>query len=310
MADSKDNASKGKTYEELMAKAKARVAKIKESAEEKAQAAKKDEVLPQLPQWPEAVRAVPNGFLRSALFGAIKKGARRYMEGEKIASVGGVEIRYTGQRLDQGDLDVWESVLHLTRSQKMGEQCRFTAYALLKMMGKADTGSNREGLHKYLMRLKANAVEVDQEHYSYAGSLIDDVYREKDTHEYVLTLNPQLHPMFSSDQFTHIEWVIRRELSGQPLAQWLHGFYASHAKPHPMRIDTLLELSGSENTSQTSARQKFRKAMDAVAKACRANGQSFSYEIIHSLVYVRKEASDAQKRHLAKRLNGPKKPGI
>ena len=28
-----------------------------------------------LPPWPQSVRAVPNGFLRSALFGAIKPGA-------------------------------------------------------------------------------------------------------------------------------------------------------------------------------------------------------------------------------------------
>ena len=30
----------------------------------------------QLPIWPESTRGVPNGVLRSALFGAIKKGAR------------------------------------------------------------------------------------------------------------------------------------------------------------------------------------------------------------------------------------------
>ena len=35
----------------------------------------------QLPLWPEPVRAVPNGFLRSALFGAIAKGKRRYIDG-------------------------------------------------------------------------------------------------------------------------------------------------------------------------------------------------------------------------------------
>jgi hypothetical protein len=34
----------------------------------------------QLPLWPEPVRAVPNGFLRSALFGAIAKGRRRYID--------------------------------------------------------------------------------------------------------------------------------------------------------------------------------------------------------------------------------------
>ena len=83
----------------------------------------------QLPLWPEPVRAVPNGFLRSALFGAIAKGKRRYIDGEQLAALDGIEIRYTGQRLDQGDLDVWESVLHAVRLQELGSQCRLTSYA-------------------------------------------------------------------------------------------------------------------------------------------------------------------------------------
>ena len=66
-----------------------------------------------LPIWPDAVRAVPNGFLRSALFGTIRRGARRYMKRERIAALEGIEIYYTGERLDQGDLDVWEMILHI-----------------------------------------------------------------------------------------------------------------------------------------------------------------------------------------------------
>ena len=41
----------------------------------------------QLPLWPEPVRAVPNGFLRSALFGAIARGKRRYIDGEQLLSL-------------------------------------------------------------------------------------------------------------------------------------------------------------------------------------------------------------------------------
>lgn len=47
----------------------------------------------QLPIWPEPVRAVPNGFLRSALFGAVRKVRRRYVKGEQLAAVDGVQIR-------------------------------------------------------------------------------------------------------------------------------------------------------------------------------------------------------------------------
>lgn len=253
----------------------------------------------QLPLWPEPTRGVPNGVLRSALFGAIKKGPRRYMKGEQIAALDGIEIRYTGERLDQGDLDVWESVLHVARLQAMGEQCRFTAYSMLKLLGKTDAGSNRETLHKRLMRLKANAVEVQQGRYSYAGSLIDEVYRDKDTHEYVLILNPKLRPLFAADQFTQVDWGVRHALEGQPLAQWLHGYYASHAKPYPVNVATLLKLSGSENGEPRSSRQKLRKALDAVADAGAAHGQPFSYEIKGDLVHVEKKGSGPQRRHLA-----------
>lgn len=66
---------------------------------------------------------MPNGILRSALFGAIAKGKRRYIDGEKLAALDGIEISYTGQRLDQGDLDVWESVLHVMRNQPITAYC-------------------------------------------------------------------------------------------------------------------------------------------------------------------------------------------
>jgi hypothetical protein len=261
----------------------------------------------QLPLWPEPVRAVPNGILRSALFGAVAKGQRRYMDGEQVPALEGIDIRYTGQRLDQGDLDVWESVLHVTRLQNMGEQCRFTAYSLLKLMGKTDSGANRENLHKRLIRLKANAVEIHQGRYSYAGSLIDDVYRDKHTHEYVLTLNAKLRPLFAADQFTQLQWAVRQDLHGQQIAQWLHGFYASHAAPFPVKVETLLKLCGSAATDPHSSKQKLRKALDAVLEASAAHSEGFSYEIKGDLVHVEKRASLSQRRHLAKKAKAKAK---
>jgi hypothetical protein len=264
----------------------------------------------QLPLWPDVMRGVPNGVLRSALFGAIGRGSRRYLTGETIAALDGIDIRYTGQRLDQGDLDVWETVLHIVRLQAMGEQCRFTAFAMLKLLGKTDSGSNRKTLHTRLMRLKANAIEVEQGRYSYAGSLIDDVYRDKETHEYMLILNPKLRALFADDQFTQVDWTVRQALDGKPLAQWLHGYYASHAKPYPVKVETLLKLSGSENDESRSSRQTFRKALDALVEASAANGQPFSYEIRCDLVRVEKTASATQRKHLAKKASHPQKRKI
>ncbi len=262
----------------------------------------------QLPLWPEPVRAVPNGFLRSALFGAIAKGKRRYIDGEQLAALDGIEIRYTGQRLDQGDLDVYESVLHAARLQELGSQCRVTSYALLKLMGKTDTGKNRATLHKRIERLVANAVTVKQGRYTYIGSLIRFAAKDEETQEWVIELDEKLRPLFAGDQFTQVEWAVRHALDGHQLAQWLHGFYASHAKPFPMKVETLLNLSGGENAEPRSGRQKLRKALDAVAEASAAHGEGFSYEIRGDLVYVEKLAKGAQRRHLIKKASKPRKP--
>lgn len=261
----------------------------------------------QLPLWPEPVRAVPNGFLRSALFGAIAKGKRRYIDGEQLAALDGVEIRYTGQRLDQGDLDVWESVLHAVRLQEMGSQCRLTSYALLKLMGLTDTGKNRATLHKRITRLVASALTVKQGRYSYIGSLIAGAAKDEDTQEWVIELDPRLRPLFAADQFTQIEWAVRHELNGQQLAQWLHGFYASHAKPFPMKVETLHRLCGS-GAELRRYRQTLGDALAAVEAASAAHGEGFGFEIRGDLVHVEKRASGPQRRHLAKKAAKPRKP--
>ena len=273
----------------------------------RARIAKREAQEIQLPLWPEPVRAVPNGFLRSALFGAIAKGRRRYINGEELAAIDGVTIRYKGERLDQGDLDVWESVLHAVRLQKLGSKCRVTSYALLKLMGLTDTGKNRATLHARIERLVANAVTVKQGRYTYIGGLIRFAAKDEETQEWVIELDEKLRPLFAADQFTQVEWAVRHELNGKPLAQWLHGIYASHAKPYPMKVETLLRLCGSESELRRY-RQTLGEALDAVAEASAAHGEGFSYEVRGDLVHVEKKAKGTQRRHLARKASKPRKP--
>lgn len=284
-------------------------AKIATRSEKKApQEPKAPAKVVQLPLWPEPVRAVPNGFLRSALFGAIRKGRRRYINGEDLPAIDGVTIRYKGERLDQGDLDVWESVLHAVRLQELGSQCRVTSYALLKLMGKTDTGKTRKILHDRIERLVACAITVKQGRYSYIGSLISGAFKDEETQEWVIELDPRLRPLFAQDQFTLIDWEVRHSLTGHQLAQWLHGYYASHAKPYPVKVETLHQLCGSEAGLMSDFAKKLRKALDAVADACEAQGQPFSYAIKDGLVHVEKRGSGTQRRHLAKKTAKPRKP--
>lgn len=256
-----------------------------------------------LPVWVEAVRAVPNAALRSALFGAIRRGPRRYLQREPVAAIEGLQISYTGLRLDQGDLDVYESLLHLVRHQPMGEPCRVTAYALLKLMGKTDTGKNRDVLHTRITRLRAATIELKQGRYVYIGGLIGEAFKDEETQEWVIVLNPKLRPLFAADQFTQVQWSVRQALAGYQLAQWLHGYYASHADPYPMKVETLHKLCGSEMEQIKHFRAELREALDAVQAA----GGIVSWTIdADDLVHIDSVRTPAQQRHFAKRGRKPR----
>ncbi|AZC67580.1 TrfA-related protein [Pseudomonas chlororaphis subsp. aureofaciens] len=253
-----------------------------------------------LPHWPDSVRRVPNVALRSALFGAISKGHRPYLERVEIHAQGGISIFYTGALLDQGDLDVWETVLHMARAQELGAECRVTAYRLLKELGKTDSGKNRTILDRHLSRMKATALQVRVGDHSYEGSLIHEVYRDHGTRCYVIRLNPMLRVFFLGDQFTDVDWSVRQALHGKPLAQWLHSFYATHANPFAHKVETLHRLCGSRANSLCDFKKDLRRALDAVAGASAAGGRPFSYVIEGDLVRVKITPSPSQQRHLAK----------
>lgn len=272
---------------------------------------------PQLPLWPEPVRGVPNGVLRSALFGAIKRGKRRFIEREPIACLKGVSIIYTGPRLDQSDLDVWEGALHQARTVKLGNRIEFTEKGFLRLIGRGGPRGNnigksdREWLRKVLARLTATAVEVTQGPYTYGGSLIDEYFRDNTSSRYVVILNPRMKALFNRDSYTRVNWGIRHALIGHPLAQWLHGFYSTHAAPIPYKVETLHRLCGSESGERAKTDAERHKAMlgwrdDSLIPALCAlenvssqAGQHFAWEIGGGgLVCVNRDPTASQQKHL------------
>lgn len=255
----------------------------------------------QLPLWPDDQRAVPNGLLRSALFGAVQPSAKRYIDGEYIASLGGIELKYTGQSLDQGDLDVWEAVLHISRQQNLGSKCYTTTYHILSELELTDTGSNRRVLNKRLTRLVATAIELKQGRYEYIGSLITEVNREIVTGKISIVLNPKIIALFQGDQYTLINAKLCRALK-KPLAKWLYRFYSTHAQPHAIKIETIHTLSRSEAKSLNDYKKKtLKNAIEDVSLVSAIYGTKFEYEIKGNLLHVKKSGSTSQIRHLLKK---------
>jgi hypothetical protein len=217
-----------------------------------------------LPLWPEELRVCPSSVLRSALFGVVRRGRRRALEREVLATWEGVTIRYTGWRLDQGDLDVWLAALHLAREYNLGSKIPVTINDMLRIMGRCTGKHDHEWFKGAVARLTACAVEITAGRKTFGGSLIEAFVRDDEIGEHVLFLSPQLSELFEDNDYTRIDWETRRSL-GMDLAKWLHGYIASHRatqkSPHRIGLARLRTLCGSETEELRKFRQQLREAM-------------------------------------------------
>jgi hypothetical protein len=124
------------------------------------EAPKTGEVIP-FPQWGDDRRAAMQAAFRSALFPALnKKQPRRFLEAVHINSVEGVDIFFTGQQFDQSDLDVYLEILNIAKVTLFGIECSFSAYSLLKALGRKTGGDNHRWLHAVLIRLRSGTVDM------------------------------------------------------------------------------------------------------------------------------------------------------
>ena len=248
----------------------------------------------QLPLWPDPVRGAPNSILRSALFGAIRRGRRTFMQREAVASYAGVTILQTGPRLDQADLDVWEQCMHLARTGGLGTRIQFAAYGFLKGIGRSVGGKDIEWLKGAFARLASSVVEIKDGKRVYFGPMLHHGTRDDETGHYCIEINPAIVSLYGSDGWSQVEFEQRKALKRQPLAQWLHGFYTTHAAPYPIKVGTIHRLSGSETKQLFHFRAELREAL---GKPKGVTG--WGWKIDESdLVQISKKPTASQTRHL------------
>ncbi|HPW28101.1 MAG: Replication initiator protein A [Hylemonella sp.] len=251
----------------------------------------------QLPLWAKVCRGVPNSVLRSALFGVVRRGPRSFQQRVQKASVDGVKIIHTGPQLDQADLDVWEQSLQLARTGGLGCRIQFTASQFLKCIGRGNGKSQHEWLKGAFARLAASVVEIKDGHRAYFGAILSHGGRDDQSGRYVIEMNPKLIELYGLDGWSSVEFGQRMALKKRPLAQWLHGYYSSHAKPFPVKVETLHRLCGSQNSSLKGFKQDLKSALEKLEEVT-----NWTWKIDASdLVHLSKLPTASQSRHLLKR---------
>lgn len=262
----------------------------------------------QLPIWPDSVRGGPNALLRSALFAGVPSRFRKILEhrpsaavepeGVVIAAQDGITMLYTGTQLNQYDADVFFEVLQRARRSPLGEAATFAGAEFLRSIGRTKSKQDYEDLDMSLRRLTRGLVDVkwriQGRPLAYTGSLIADFVRETDSRLYRINLSPSIKSLFEPSSYTQIEWDERKRLLRNPLAQWLHSYYSTHAKPFSVTVAFLKKTAG-----QDSARTRdFAKALRVAFAALEAElGWKFEW-LSSDLIQVSRPPSGTQARHL------------
>lgn len=262
----------------------------------------------QLPIWPDRVRGGPNALLRTALFAGVPSRFRKILEhrpsaavepeGVVVASQDGIVMKYTGTQLNQYDADVFFEVLQRARRSPLGEAATFSGADFLRSIGRTASKRDYEDLDMSLRRLTRGLVDVkwriQQRPLAYTGSLIADFIRETDSKLYRITLSHSIKSLFEQSSFTMIEWEQRLQLLRNPLAQWLHSYYSTHAKPFAVTVAFLQKTAGQESARPRDFARALRVAFGILETELQWSVEWLS----PTLVQVTREPSEAQVRHL------------
>ena len=234
-----------------------------------------------LPQIFEDKRAIPNCFLRGALFGMVRKGRRRLVENQPIVTMSQYRISFSGTEMDQNDLELWDTLMYLAKYRNIDSDLRITLYDLCQQMHLSPTKKTYARLVARVERLQFGQVKIKTNNKEFGGSLINNFYIDTNRDgKLVIEYNKKLTPLFVDGDYTLISLDIRNLLSDNQFARWLYNFYESHNKPIPFAINFLQKLCRSEN-SEKDFKYRLKISLEQVKKAQLAinNKSKWDYEI-------------------------------
>lgn len=269
---------------------------LREGLERLRKKAAEDQMRLPFPNWPDDRRAAPNDMVRSALFGVVKRGRRVMLKKHELPAPPGWKLYYTGQRLDQIDLDIWLEIMHRARTKIPGEEIRFTLRSVLRALGHQVGRSGYLWLKERLESMTLGGFSYESRDGNRAGatgSLFRDFHIDKVSGEGVVETNARLRSLYES--ITYLDFGKRLALSSQ-LSKWIHAVIASHVRWVPTKVETLMFQSGTSFARIRDFRADLREALDELKE----------HKIIKAwnidtadLVHIDKDGTPAQQRYLS-----------
>jgi hypothetical protein len=253
----------------------------------------------EFPQWPEDRRATAQAVFRSALFPAVSfKGGRPFLKEERLCSVEGVEVFFTGERFDQSDLDVYLELLKIARKTPFGTECRFSAYSLLKALGRQTGNKDHKWLHSVIVRLRSGTVDMTDHQMRYFGGLVDGGTKEEDSRHYKVRINTDFACFFKAGLWASLDNRQRCALGRNQTAKALHAYYSTHVAPGPHTFEKLAGLIGLGNKKRRDVRANLIEAHDELKRIGFLSGYEVREDTVKSVI----NHTSSQNRHLVRKI--------
>ncbi len=257
----------------------------------------------QFPLFPDATRPVSNDMARSALFSCVQGKDRRFIKDTLLATVADKEIRFTGEQLNQDDHDLLMQMVFMAQHKPLGSWVMVPAYGMLQALGRQIGGKQYRELRADIARLTAAMVIIrntETKREVFGHHLIAKAEQDEQTRHWMYRLDPDLRALYGDMTHTLIDWDQRLALKGKDLARWLQLYIASHAKPYPVKVATLRDLSGSRAKALKNFRGKLRLALNDLVN--NDDIERWEIQMPQDLLFVDRGAtiSASQRRHLGR----------
>lgn len=241
--------------------------------------------------WDDDMRAMPNDWLRSALFTVRnKRTPRAMMEREPIFHVNkDVSITYTGWELRAYDDElVLHQVLEYAKRIPLGQPVTFTFYEICKDLDWSINKAYYDKAEACLTRLQASAMQFSSERIGRLESLslirrfriLDKGNRR--TQRCQVEIDDEIVLLFAGDYYTRFVWEKYRKLS--PTARRMFDYFATHKEPFPLTLDKFRLMCGSDS----SRPKKWREQAGMAAEELRESGLVKSAWVDDDKVYCQR----------------------
>ena len=268
MADSKDNAPRRKTPDEVLKALKDRAEAGRQAAEQKAAETPKQMFLPGFD-----IGAMPNHLNRSSLIAPVARGKRKTHSQTVMVTRSDCVLEYSGQQLDEADGDLIMALIAFARPYALGTSVPLNRKELLRKIKPGGIGRTQyEWLHSAIKRLREGVIFLEARKpdgstrykigHMHSFSIVKELDYNEETEVYTYMMDPRWMQLFGNREYGLIDFEKRLQIGrNQDMAKTLQRLVATSSDP----VQRYALDWRKAKMDYSSPMRKFKEALTAAA---------------------------------------------